>query len=260
MPSAISLTVALAAYLLQTTSSAPSMSAPTATMGSNPQCVEYTHPYCKRFNYTHAMFPNPRQRDLQLFSPRLLLPKDYENNAWSEFSHFFSLLDTECSAKLGTLLCFFYFPLCNPLKDPLKGDTVYPCRSLCEEVTKTGGECDRQLATISAQEGSTTILSWKETLHFNCSHYTYRSKLVYKENFCANNTQVKWDKCADFPGNKNCASATTKNAPTTDSPVTITKKQTIREITTQAAPAPVCDLCPGREPMTVSTNSCFFLP
>ena len=88
------------------------------------ECVEFTHPYCSRFNYTTAVFPNPRGHKTP-------------DEATSEFSDFTGLLQTNCHPKLGTLLCFLYFPVCNKFNydsnTPLV-DGFFPCHELCEEV------------------------------------------------------------------------------------------------------------------------------
>ena len=89
-----------------------------------PQCMEFTHPYCSQLNYTTAVFPNPRGHET---------PEE----AASEFSDFNGLLQTGCHPKLGTLLCFLYFPYCNKAiynsNTPLV-DGFFPCHELCEEV------------------------------------------------------------------------------------------------------------------------------
>ena len=88
------------------------------------QCVNFTHSYCSKFNYSTAVFPNPRGHETI-------------EEATQEFADFFALLNTDCDAKLGTLLCFIYFPVCNrdnfdPKKDLVDG--FYPCRELCQQV------------------------------------------------------------------------------------------------------------------------------
>lgn len=89
------------------------------------ECVDFSHSYCNRFNYSTAIFPNPRGHET---------PEE----AASEFSDFYGLLNNNaCHPKLGTLLCFIYFPLCNKAnynsEDPLV-DGFFPCQELCEEV------------------------------------------------------------------------------------------------------------------------------
>ena len=84
-------------------------------------CVQFTHPYCNKFNYSTAIFPNPRGHET---------PED----AASEFADFNPLLLNDCHPKLGTLLCFIYFPVCNKdFFNPLV-EGFYPCRELCEDV------------------------------------------------------------------------------------------------------------------------------
>ena len=89
------------------------------------ECVEFTHPYCSLFNYTMATFPNPRGHET---------PED----AAEEFNDFNVLLGSNaCHTKLGTLLCFLYFPVCNKANfDPERAlaDGFFPCQELCDEV------------------------------------------------------------------------------------------------------------------------------
>ena len=88
------------------------------------RCVNFTHSYCNKFNYSTAIFPNPRGHET---------PEE----AASEFVDFIPLLNRDCHPKLGTLLCFIYFPVCNMSNFNSKNSLVdgfYPCQELCQEV------------------------------------------------------------------------------------------------------------------------------
>ncbi len=89
------------------------------------KCVEFTHSYCNKFNYATAIFPNPRGHETP-------------EQAAEEFNDFIPLLvNGGCHPKLGTLLCFIYFPICNKANFNPKVDLAegfYPCRELCQEV------------------------------------------------------------------------------------------------------------------------------
>ena len=92
---------------------------------SDRECVEFTHSYCNKFNYSTAIFPNPRGHETP-------------EKAAAEFGDFTALLNNNgCHPKLGTLLCFIYFPVCNkgnfnPENSLVEG--FYPCHELCQEV------------------------------------------------------------------------------------------------------------------------------
>ena len=64
------------------------------------QCLNFTHPFCNSVGYRTAQFPNGRGQNFSA--------------AAEEFGHFVRLLETSRSDKLGTLLCFYYFPFCQP--------------------------------------------------------------------------------------------------------------------------------------------------
>lgn len=84
-----------------------------------PECVTFSNHYCSQFNNrTTAYFPNPRGH------------KTFED-ADAEFSDFIPLLQSGCHEKLGTLLCFIYFPFCQTAYPSLR---IYPCKEVCEEV------------------------------------------------------------------------------------------------------------------------------
>ena len=82
------------------------------------QCLNFTHPFCNSAGYRTAQFPNGRGQNFSA--------------AAAEFSHFVRLLETGCSDKLGTLLCFYYFPFCQP-QTLWQTQTVLPCRETCQE-------------------------------------------------------------------------------------------------------------------------------
>ena len=91
---------------------------------SERECVAFTHSYCNKFNYSTAIFPNPRGHETP-------------EQAAAEFNDFNGLLSNGCHPKLGTLLCFIYFPVCNKGNFDPKNDLAdgfYPCRELCQEV------------------------------------------------------------------------------------------------------------------------------
>lgn len=154
---------------------------PTATMGSltednAPTCVEqFNHPYCRQINGQprNAMFPNPRGQ--------------YMADAMKEFNDFATLMDKGCSEKLGTLLCFFYFPFCTPGYSIV----IKPCRSLCEEVTR---DCAEALTAAFAETGLyNRAIGWKDLPHFNCTGlYEGGEVFIEKEGHCANSTQPQW--------------------------------------------------------------------
>lgn len=197
---------------------------PTATLGSltadqcEPECRPFQHFYCNTFNYYYAQFPNPRQgKESELPDGRT-----YEQDAFIEFNHFLSALDTECSDKLGTFLCFFYFPFCIPHPD-IKV-SITPCRSLCEEVISN---CADQLKAFN--------ITLEDLQHFNCSHYEYngcngpKGGKVYieEEHLCANDTQTLWPPI--FP--------MVPDAPT--------KEATESPPTTESAKEAICSSCTG---------------
>ena len=96
----------------------------------DPICQNFTgrfaNHYCTRFmDRTTAFFPNPRGH------------KTFEE-ADKEFRDFIPLLRDGCHEKLGTLLCFIYFPFCQPSYPNLR---IYPCKEVCEEVTHPNSSC-----------------------------------------------------------------------------------------------------------------------
>ena len=117
-------------------------------------CVEFTHPYCSQLNYTHAIFPNPRGHE----SPE---------EAAIEFADFTRLLETNCHPKLGTLLCFFYFPYCNDVFFELNDEEFYPCKEVCEEVHNS--TCTSHVTSA--------VKSWVQ--HLQCNYTNNRTGEEY---------------------------------------------------------------------------------
>lgn len=123
--------------------------------GEQPQCVEFANHYCNQLensNRSTAYFPNPRGH------------KSFEE-AEKEFKDFIPLLQSGCHAKLGTLLCFIYFPFCESAYPALR---IYPCKELCEEVT---GD-DTQCTTLINQ-----VAGWNDQLQCNMPHFKPKSSL-----------------------------------------------------------------------------------
>lgn len=118
------------------------------------QCVEFTGHYCNRFNNrTTAFFPNPRGHETL-------------EEAAAEFAHFlplFTMQDGPCHEKLGTLLCFIYFPFCENAYPSVR---IYPCQELCEEVHNS-----------SCTEIINSHATWNTQLQCNHSVYKPRSSL-----------------------------------------------------------------------------------
>ena len=102
-------------------------------------------------------------------------------------------MDTQCSDKLGTLLCFIYFPFCSVIPGTTKAFPIFPCLDLCEEVTNEESQCTQELKKAN-------IPGWGA--HFNCSEFMYDKKPVYinpdeeeedgEMRLCVNHTQVPW--------------------------------------------------------------------
>ena len=114
--------------------------------GNQPdKCVEFTGHYCNQFNRSKAYFPNPRGHET------------FEE-ADVEFQDFIPLLRSGCHAKLGTLLCFIYFPFCEDAYPSLR---IYPCKEVCEEVYNS--ECT---ALVTQYAGG-----WNDRLQCDTSLY-----------------------------------------------------------------------------------------
>ena len=123
---------------------------------SEETCVEfegaYADHYCTRFNNRRtALFPNPRKH------------KTIEE-ADKEFRDFIPLLQSGCHEKLGTLLCFMYFPFCQaPGQANLPDFKIYPCTEVCEDVTAPDSQCTAILNSYN--------VTWNDALQCNRSFY-----------------------------------------------------------------------------------------
>jgi len=131
-------------------------------------CSIFLHPYCNGIGYSTALFPNRRDQ--------------YFDAASREFGDFTSLLQSGCSNKLGTLLCFFYFPFCDvshwqstSLDSRNEFKPIMPCRETCQEVRN---KCE---STLQAHG-----FSWPS--HFDCSKEYF---LPASESKCADGTVNK---------------------------------------------------------------------
>ena len=115
-----------------------------------PLCKEFTgsfvNHYCSHFNY-RAVFPNLRGHTTL-------------EEAAAEFNDFIPLLRNGCHEKLGTFLCFIYFPFCLPY-DP--HGRIYPCKEVCEVVTGPDSDCTAILMSI--------FVSWPEQLQCQQAFY-----------------------------------------------------------------------------------------
>lgn len=191
--------------------------------GNEFTCRTFQHNYCNSFGYYTTMSPNPRQTDLTLASPDL-----YIADAALEFSHFTRLLDSGCSDKLGTLLCFLYFPFCSIIPDSAAQEVVFPCRSVCEEVTNVNSKCTEEMKKYN--------ISWAD--HFNCSMFQHNGRPVYIDpsegtGLCTNDTQMPWGLTPTPP--------TTTQGPTDPvEPTTDQLATTADEIPDYTTPAPPC--------------------
>ena len=113
------------------------------------QCVNFTNHYCSQFeNRNTAYFPNLRGHKTVA-------------EADKEFQDFIPLLQSGCHPKLGTLLCFIYFPFCEPSYPSLR---IYPCKEVCDEVHNSS--CT---ALINQYAG------WNQQLQCDRPHYLPRS-------------------------------------------------------------------------------------
>ena len=89
------------------------------------------------FNQPYCQCINPSKRALARFPNRR---NQFAKEAEKEFREFTkprpnrNIIDSRCSDKIGTLLCFFYFPLSTA--DQNFKLEVLPCRELCEEVRR----------------------------------------------------------------------------------------------------------------------------
>lgn len=117
-----------------------------ATEPPNGQCVAFSNHYCNQFeNRSMAYFPNPRGHQTP-------------DAAAAEFNDFIPLLKSSCHPKLGTLLCFMYFPLCTSDYPDLK---IYPCKETCQEVHNS--QCTKFL--------NDNGIEWNNQLQCNKPHF-----------------------------------------------------------------------------------------
>lgn len=130
------------------------------------QCVPFHHHYCSKFGYSQTISPNPWARDLTL------------EQATNEFSDFNDLLRRNCSDKLGTFLCFTYFPLCY--KQPSAGERrlILPCKETCEAVHNS--ECNDLVMGSVGEWGK----------HLQCSNF--HTKTETENGNCADGQQKVW--------------------------------------------------------------------
>ena len=99
----------------------------TEDLTSKCHCVPFDSVICTNYNYT--VVPNYRgYRDLE----------DTEE----ELQSFLQLINTDCSKHLATFLCFYYYPVC----DPVSGQhSPIPCRDFCIAVKK---ECKGMIKNL----------------------------------------------------------------------------------------------------------------
>lgn len=130
-------------------------------------CVPFEHHYCSRFGYNYTISPNPWARDLTL------------EQAGLEFDDFSRLFDSNCSNKLGTFLCFTYFPLCyEHSTGGEQRQLVLPCKETCEAVHSS--KCnDLILDSVGA---------WGN--HLQCSNF--HTKQETENGNCADGQQEEW--------------------------------------------------------------------
>ena len=109
------------------------------------QCVGFTNHYCNQFeDRREVYFPN-------------LLGHNTVEEANRGFRDFIPLLQSGCHPKLGTLLCFIYFPTCASLYPSLR---IYPCKEVCQEVHNSS--CTALVNQYA---------SWNNQLQCDKSHY-----------------------------------------------------------------------------------------
>ena len=127
--------------------------------GKGLQChdVELRDHYCSRVmnssgHSSKVFFPNPRGHETL-------------EDAIREFNDFIPLLKSGCHEKLGTFLCFIYFPFCT---DDYPSLRIYPCKEVCEDITDKDGECTRLVSQVAG---------WNDQLECNSPHYLPQSSL-----------------------------------------------------------------------------------
>lgn len=91
------------------------------------RCVAFNSDVCTNYNWT--VVPNYRGfHDLE----------DTEK----EIQNFVQLISTGCSERLATFLCFFYYPVCDPVSGQY---SRIPCRDFCLAVKK---ECKAKVKKL----------------------------------------------------------------------------------------------------------------
>ena len=116
--------------------------------------------FIEPFNQPYCQCVSPSERALARFPNRR---NQFAKEAEKEFGDFTrrnrNVIENGCSNKIGTLLCFFYFPL--NVVDYNVFPEVLPCRELCEEVRR---DCERQF--------SDNGFPWPE--HLDCTRDYFR--------------------------------------------------------------------------------------
>lgn len=123
--------------------------------GNEDRCVELPEDhYCSQFigRSKTTYFPNPRGH------------KTYEQ-ANTEFTDFVPLLRSGCHEKLGTLLCFVYFPFCE---NAYPSQRIYPCSEVCDEITANNSQCTALVKQLA---------DWNNALQCDLNIYLPRSSM-----------------------------------------------------------------------------------
>ena len=121
----------------------------------------------------------------------------YQDLAVLQFNSFQLLLTSNCSVGLKPFLCFSHFPACVESREHTNLQLIYPCKHLCEQVSKS---CSPVLAKYN--------LSWPE--HLNCNNFPSKT-----EKFCADSTFL----------NVMPQPTTTTSSPSTTEPTTVTRNK-----------------------------------
>ena len=137
-------------------------------------------------NLTSIMAPSPSQI---IGGPNTFNPELSFSNSLKNFSEWKNLLtgEDQCSNKIATLLCFFFFPSCTEVRSDSGSQkyVAFPCQSLCQEVTALGSQCTSMLPK-----------SWGP--YFLGCNYTYGTDInghtrnVYTEDTCVNQTHPSY--------------------------------------------------------------------
>ena len=92
------------------------------------RCIPFNSSICTNYS-SHCVVPNYRGYD------------DLEDTE-EELQSFLQLINTGCSKHLATFLCFYYYPVC----DPVSGQhSPIPCRDFCIAVKK---ECKGMIKNL----------------------------------------------------------------------------------------------------------------